>query len=81
VIPTPPWPQLLEELDAGKVPVMIITGTDRIGITEAHRDIARRHHAQIVVIQNASHFVRRDAPSAFMAVAGGFLHDVLPVTA
>ncbi|HKT57698.1 MAG TPA: alpha/beta fold hydrolase [Microbacterium sp.] len=73
IIPTAPWPDLLDEVIGHGVPVRIVTGTDRIGITSAHRSLAESLGAEVVVVDGAGHFVRRDAPGAFAATSLDFL--------
>lgn len=73
VIPSTPWPTLLENLQAAGVPVLIITGTFRTGITEAHREIARSIGAEVLVVDGAPHFIRRDQPDRFHDEIEAFL--------
>lgn len=76
VIASTPWPAILEQLRASDIPVLIITGTDRIGITPEHAAIAQARGAVVHRIQGASHFVRRDRPEEFDRVFGAFLDRV-----
>lgn len=78
VIPSTGWPTLLTTLRAAKVPVLILTGTVGIGNTAEHRAIARSLGAEVVVIDGASHFVRRDAREQFHQIADHFLDRVAP---
>lgn len=73
VIPSIPWPEILEVLQAAEIPVLILTGTIRIGMTEAHREIAAERGAEVLVYDGATHFVRRDMPDRFLADVDAFL--------
>ncbi|MFF9563899.1 alpha/beta hydrolase [Leifsonia sp. NPDC014704] len=73
VIPSRPWPVLLEDLSKRGTPVLIITGTVRVGNTTNHRAIERSLGAEVVVLDGASHFVRRDDRDRFHAQIDGFL--------
>ena len=73
VIPSTPWPRILEVLHAADIPVLIITGTISIGTTEAHQEIDRAHGAEVLVYEGATHFVRRDMPERFLADVDAFL--------
>jgi pimeloyl-ACP methyl ester carboxylesterase len=60
------------------VPVKIITGTVRIGITANHRAIIRSFGADVTVIPGATHFIRRDARDAFHDLVDQFLDIACP---
>jgi lipase len=77
VIPTTPWPDLVQALTASEVPVLIITGTVRTGITPEHRWIAESAGARVEVFDGASHFIRRDMEDKFMLTASAFFGDAL----
>jgi pimeloyl-ACP methyl ester carboxylesterase len=79
VIPSQPWPEILRDLGAADVPVLIITGTHRTGITPSHQWIAESQGARVEVFDGASHFVRRDATQRFMESATAFLEECLSV--
>ena len=78
VIPTLSWPTILADLAIASVPVKIITGTVRIGITADHRAIIRAHGADVTVVPGATHFIRRDARQLFHDLIDGFLDETLP---
>lgn len=78
VIPTRAWPTLLDDLAGAGVPVKIITGTVRIGITANHRAIIRSFGADVTVIPGATHFIRRDARDAFHDLVDQFLDVACP---
>ncbi|KQW74877.1 hypothetical protein ASC89_25045 [Devosia sp. Root413D1] len=80
VIPTRAWPTLLGELAGAGVPVKIITGTIRIGITASHRAIIRSLGAEVAVVPGATHFIRRDDRQLFHALVDSFLDAALPQT-
>ncbi|MGX9899778.1 alpha/beta fold hydrolase [Arthrobacter sp. SA17] len=72
VIPTTPWPDLVATLTDSFVPVFIVTGTVRTGITAEHQRIALAAGARVEVFEGASHFIRRDREDRFMHTAGSF---------
>lgn len=78
VIPTRSWPTLLGDLAAADVPVHIITGTVRIGMTANHRAIIRSLGAEVSVIAGATHFIRRDERQAFHDLVDRFLDQRVP---
>lgn len=80
VIPTTPWPDLAAALTDFRVPVLIVTGTVRTGITAEHRRIAVAAGASIEVFEGASHFIRRDMEDRFMRTAGSFFTASLAAT-
>ncbi|GAA4421202.1 hypothetical protein GCM10023169_13820 [Georgenia halophila] len=74
VIPSPPWPDILSALDVAGVPVLVITGTGaHVGMTHEHRRLLTHHGADLALVDGASHFVRRDDPTAFFELTGTFL--------
>jgi len=73
IIPTTPWPQLLAAVTGHGIPVRILAGTSRVGITPAHRSLAEGLGAEVLVIEGAGHFVRRDDPDAFAAASRDFM--------
>ena len=77
VIPTRPWPTLLRDLSKAKVPVLVITGTVRIGVTANHRAIIRSEGAEVIIVPRASHFIRRDARPEFHRLVDQFLDQVI----
>lgn len=77
VIPTTAWPTLLGDLRDAGVAVLIVTGTVLIGNTADHRAIQRLLGAEVVVVQGASHFIRRDARDRFHALVDAFLDKTL----
>lgn len=81
VIPTTPWPDLVATLTDFRVPVLIVTGTVRTGITAEHQRIALAAGARIEVFEGASHFIRRDMEDRFMHTAGSFFTESLAATA
>lgn len=81
VIPTTPWPDLVATLTDFRVPVLIVTGTVRTGITAEHQRIALAAGARIEVFEGASHFIRRDMEDRFMRTAGSFFTESLAATA
>ncbi|MGN7862407.1 alpha/beta hydrolase [Microbacterium sp. 22303] len=76
IIPTRPWPELLATVTRAGVPVRILTGTDRIGMTAAHRELAVECGATYAVAPDAGHFVRRDAPEWFLSESLRFFASV-----
>ena len=78
VIPTRAWPNLLGDLRDAGVPVKVITGTIRIGITANHRAISRSLGADVSVVPGATHFIRRDARQVFHDLVDQFLDEKLP---
>jgi pimeloyl-ACP methyl ester carboxylesterase len=80
VIPTRAWPTLLGELAGAGVPVKIVTGTIRIGISADHRAIIRSLGAEVTVVPGATHFIRRDDRQLFHALVDGFLDAALSQT-
>lgn len=78
IIPTRPWPTLLADLAAAGVPVHIVTGTVRIGMTANHRAIIRSLGAEVSVIEGATHFIRRDERQAFHELVDQFLDLHVP---
>ncbi|MBL0886937.1 alpha/beta fold hydrolase [Myceligenerans indicum] len=77
VIPTPPWPQLLADLAGADVPVQVVTGSGPLaGMTVEHRRLLVARGAHLVVVPDANHFVRRDAPEAFARATTAFLERV-----
>jgi len=80
VIPTRAWPTLLADLRASSVPVQIITGTIKIGITANHRAIARSLGAETTVLDGATHFIRRDERARFHQITERFLDSALSRT-
>ena len=79
VIPTRAWTTLLSDLAEASVPVRIVTGTVAIGITADHRAIARSLGADVIVVDGASHFIRRDARDRFNTIANDFIDRLVPV--
>lgn len=77
VIPTRPWPALLRDLAGAGVPVRIITGTIRIGITASHRAIIRASGAEVKVVRGATHFIRRDERQLFHDLVDRFFDRVI----
>lgn len=80
VIPTTPWPDLIATLTDSTVPVLIVTGTVRTGITDEHQRIAQAAGARVDVFEGASHFVRRDMEDRFMRSARFFFTASLSAT-
>lgn len=80
VIPSRAWPTLLGDLAGAGVPVRIITGTIRIGISASHRAIIRSLGAEVTVVPGATHFIRRDDRQLFHTLVDGFLDKALPQT-
>lgn len=77
VIPSRPWPRLLKDLADRGAPVLIITGTVRIGNTSNHRAIERSLGAEVEIFNGASHFIRRDERDRFHARIDQFLDRIL----
>ena len=73
VIPTPGWPTLLKKLESASVPVLIITGTIKIGNNSNHRAIERSLGVNVEVFDGASHFIRRDQRGRFHARVDVFI--------
>jgi phosphoglycerate dehydrogenase-like enzyme/alpha-beta hydrolase superfamily lysophospholipase len=81
VIPLTPWPELISSLTASGVPMLIITGTVRTGITAEHQRVARSAGAHVEVFDGASHFIRRDMEARFTQRAAAFFAGALAMTA
>lgn len=75
VIPTRAWPNLLGDLRDAGVPVKIITGGIRIGITANHRAIIRSLGADVTIVPGATHFIRRDERQLFHDLVDHFLDE------
>jgi len=79
IIPTRGWPNLLRDLAEADIPVLVVTGTVRIGITADHRAIIRSLGGEVAVVRGASHFIRRDARDVFHDLVDDFLdRRILP---
>lgn len=78
VIPARGWPTLVAQLVGAAIPVQVLTGTIRIGMTANHRAILRGLGAEVVVVRGASHFVRRDDRERFHALTDRFLDQHVP---
>lgn len=81
VIPQTPWPDLLERAKARDVAVHVITGTEGIGMTPAHREIIRSHGGTVTVLEGATHFVQRTARERFDAAVEAALAELTQVAA
>lgn len=79
VIPSRGWPTIVAELVQARIPVQILTGTLRIGMTANHRTILRALGAEVTVVRGATHFVRRDARDLFHTLTDDFLDRHLPL--
>lgn len=77
VIPTRGWPTQLRDLKAASIPVLIITGTVKIGNTSNHRAIERAYGATVEVFDGAGHFIRRDQRERFHARVDEFLDEIV----
>ena len=80
VIPTRGWPTIVAELVEGGVPIQVITGTIRIGMTANHRAMLRALGAEVVVVRGATHFIRRDARDLFHTLSDSFLDRHVPAS-
>jgi pimeloyl-ACP methyl ester carboxylesterase len=82
IIPSRPWPILLRDLSEAGIPVLVVTGSIRIGMTPNHRAIIRSLGADVAVLEGTTHFVRRDTREAFHALVDRFvdakLHAAVP---
>lgn len=78
IIPARGWPTLLADLARARIPVLVVTGTIRIGITANHRAILRALGAEVVVVRGATHFIRRDARDLFHTLTDTFLDRYVP---
>lgn len=78
VIASRGWPTIVAELIAANIPVLVLTGTIRIGMTANHRAILRSLGAEVIVVRGATHFVRRDARDLFHALTDDFLDRHMP---
>ncbi|NEE02700.1 alpha/beta fold hydrolase [Phytoactinopolyspora halotolerans] len=72
-IPSPPWPEAVEKITAAGVPLLVVTGARKTGMTAEHQRMITDRGGRVEVIDGASHFVRRDAPEQFMALAEPFI--------
>lgn len=77
IIPTTPWPDILDALRVSAVRTLIITGTNKTGITPQHQQMARALGAEVEVFEGASHFIRRDMEDKFMHTATDFFTNAL----
>lgn len=75
-IPTRGWPDQLRDLRTAGVPVLVVTGTDRTGVLEAHQTLASDLGAEVVVLEGASHFVHLDQPTRFVEVTANALRKM-----
>lgn len=73
VIPSRGWSTLMEDLRRDGVPVLVLTGTLRTGITPNHRAILRSLGAEIAILPGATHFIRRDFRDRFHKIVEAFL--------
>lgn len=80
VIPSRGWPSAVSELVAAGIPIQIITGTLRIGMTANHRAILRALGAEVTIVRGATHFIRRDARDLFHTLTDRFLDRHIPTT-
>lgn len=78
VIASQGWPSDVHELVQAGVPILVVTGTIRTGMTPNHRAILRALGADVVVVRGATHFIRRDGREAFHALIDGFLDRHVP---
>lgn len=78
VIPSLGWTSIVSELVRANVPVQVLTGTVRIGMTANHRAILRALGAEVTVVRGATHFVRRDARDLFHELTDEFLDQHVP---
>jgi pimeloyl-ACP methyl ester carboxylesterase len=78
VIPSRGWPTVVAELVAANVPIGVVTGTIRIGMTANHRAILRALGAEVIVVRGATHFIRRDARDLFHSLSDDFLDRHVP---
>jgi pimeloyl-ACP methyl ester carboxylesterase len=77
IVPPTPWPELLTELAAAGVPVLVVTGEREVRVTVASQAEAERRGASVVRIPGAGHCVRRDQPEAFHAAVDPVLRSWL----
>ncbi|MFP5348035.1 MAG: alpha/beta fold hydrolase [Actinomycetes bacterium] len=78
IVPTTPWPDLLAQLRARGVPVLVVTGTRDVLVDDAVEGEARRLGAQVVRLPGAGHCVRRDAGPGYYANTDAFLAGQRP---
>ncbi|UYN98950.1 MAG: alpha/beta fold hydrolase [Devosia sp.] len=78
VIPSRGWTTLVADLTRAGVPVLVVTGTIRTGMTANHRAILRALGADVHVVRGATHFIRRDARPLFHAIADAFFDRHVP---
>jgi lipase len=78
VIPSRGWTTLVADLVRSGIPVQVLTGTIKIGMTSNHRAILRALGAEVTVVRGASHFVRRDDRQLFHQLTDAFLDRHLP---
>ena len=78
VIPSLGWPTLVADLAAAGVPIKIITGTIRTGMTANHRAILRSLGVDVTIVRGATHFIRRDDRDRFHALVDEFLDQHVP---
>lgn len=78
IIPARGWPTLMADLAQAGIPVLVVTGTIRTGMTTNHRAILRALGAEVVVVRGATHFIRRDARDLFHKLTDAFLDRHVP---
>ncbi|QOR70457.1 alpha/beta fold hydrolase [Ruania alkalisoli] len=79
VIPTAPWPDTVSAI-AASAPVLVVTGTaPDVGMTPDHRRVLADRGAEVVAIEGAGHFVRRDNPLAFARTTDAWLEQIRTV--
>lgn len=78
VIPSRSWTSIVSDLVRAAIPVQVLTGTIRVGMTANHRAILRALGAEVTVVHGASHFVRRDARDLFHELTDAFLDRHVP---
>lgn len=78
IIPACGWPTLVADLKRSGIPILVATGTIRVGMTANHRAMLRASGVDVLVVRGASHFVRRDDRDGFHAVMDDFLDRYIP---
>lgn len=73
VIPSRGWPTLMADLRHKRIPVLVVTGTLRIGMTANHRAILRSLGVEVIIVPCATHFVRRDFRDRFHGIVDAFI--------
>jgi pimeloyl-ACP methyl ester carboxylesterase len=80
IVPSTPWPELVQVLHHHGVPLLVITGDRDVLVDDGIEADARRLGAEVVRVPTAGHCVRRDCGQAYHRVVDAFLsrHESAP---